>query len=358
VTIFRTAVVSAPGTLEVVARESPEITHHQVEIEISACGICGTNLHHLRDPSSIPEPKRSCPGALGHEATGRVRAVGEAVERLVEGDLVALEPQLSAACGVCPPCRSGNPWFCEDLAPLAAWAFSERIVINQRGAWPLPAGLDEAVGTLIEPLAIDVHALRASARANRDGGRLDGARVAVLGSGVTGLLAVVAARHLGAAEIVAVARYPHQAECAARLGASGVEMDGDAVERRLRSFHPDLVVECVGGSASTFTLAQRVVAPMGELLVIGLFDQPQTVDTARAFRNETRMTFPVAYNEIDGVHDFTIATEILEPRAGDLAPLITHRYPLDEIATAFGTAGDKRSGAFRVVVEPARGSSR
>jgi threonine dehydrogenase-like Zn-dependent dehydrogenase len=175
----------------------------------------------------------------------------------------------------------------------------------------------------------------------------------VLGGGVAGLLAAVAARHHGASHVTVVARYGHQSTAAESIEADlVVAADDDRLIDLLRDSRPELVIEAVGGSAETVDLALRVVAPAGEVAVLGLFDQPQVFDARRAVFREIRLFFPVTYSVTDGVHDFEVALEIVAPRAEMLERLISHRFDLDDIDMAFRTAADKTSGALRVVVRP------
>jgi threonine dehydrogenase-like Zn-dependent dehydrogenase len=186
-----------------------------------------------------------------------------------------------------------------------------------------------------------------------NGGTLGGATVAVIGAGVAGLLTLLAAAHLGAGRRVAVARHPHQAAAARRLGADavvpadlGTALDG------LRAERPDVVVEAVGGAAETFDLAVRAVVPGGEVMVLGLFDAPQTLDARRAVFRELRLSFPVTYGERDGVHDFAVALDALVAGGEAAASLISHRFPLDAVDRAFARAADKGDDVLRVVVTP------
>ena len=116
----------------------------------------------------------------------------------------------------------------------------------------VPADLDPQLAALAEPMAVVVHALRR-------GGPVRGQRVLVLGAGSVGLLALVAARRLGAREVWITARYPHQLESARALGATRVLSESEAEAASLdalgREAEIDLVVETVGGSADTLRAA-------------------------------------------------------------------------------------------------------
>lgn len=340
-TPVRAAFLSGPRTFEVRPVDAVAARGDYVRIRIEACGICGSNLHAWRNPEHGIDGGGTA-GAAGHEVCGR------ADDGAHRGSLVVVEPNLAGACSTCEACIAGTAWFCRDRLPVQTWGFADEMAVRSDSVFPVPPGVDAATATLTEPLACGVHALRWSHTAQTRG--LAGARVAVLGSGVAGLLALVAAQHLGAASVVATARHPHQAEAARDLGADDVVSVDDL--KGLRSGRHDIVVEAVGAAAPTLDLAMKAVRPGGEVVVLGLFDHPQPIDARRAVFRELRTFFPVTYGVLDGVHDYSIALEILAERSSALAPLVTHRFGLSDIGAAFRTADDKASGSLRVVVTP------
>jgi threonine dehydrogenase-like Zn-dependent dehydrogenase len=351
VTVRATQVI-APGTIELISiPDASAAGPGDVSLELIACGICGSNLHHLHHPELIGADRRDKPGALGHEVAARVVAVGEGVTTHAVGDLVALEPQLAAACGDCEGCATGMTWFCREPRVLPVWGLADRFVVRAQGAWLLPPTMDPLVATLMEPMGCSVHAIRATALCAEREDDLAGIRVAVLGAGATGLLAVAAARHFGAAEIVCVARHEHQAALATRMGADRVLRDDDGeLVATLTSFAPELVIECVGGRAETIDLAVKVAAVRGEISVLGLFDAPQVIDARSAFKRELRMIFPVVYGEVRGRHDFEFAAQLLSSGSLPFGDLITHRFELADVQQAYTVAGTKSAGVVRVVV--------
>jgi 2-desacetyl-2-hydroxyethyl bacteriochlorophyllide A dehydrogenase len=355
---MRAATITGPRTVAIDEVALPECGPHDVVVDVGACGICGSNLHEWREPArGISPGKRPVAGASGHELVGVVVQAGSAVE-LPRGTRVAVEPQLAQSCGACSACERGRAWFCPQRRPLDVWGFAEQIVLPARAVFTVPERLSDVAATLTEPMGSAVHALRGTSRALTGGGRIDGASVAVLGCGVAGLLTVRAARHLGADRVVAVARYPHQARMAPACGADRVL---DSIDPRLQELlkeeRPDIVVEAVGGTADTFDLALRAVAPGGDVAVLGLFERPQQLDVRRAVWRELRLWFPVAYGVGEGVHDFEIALRALEGAADTMDELISHRFPLEETGQAFETAADKQSACLRVVVVPTEDGS-
>lgn len=315
-----------------------------LELTVISCGICGSDLHGWRHPEyAMAADTAALPGINGHEVVG-----------LVDGKRrVVVEPNLAGSCGTCVVCRQGRAWFCRNRDSIASWGFSDRMHVKPAGLFDVPAEVSNVVASLTEPLACAVHAFRSSYSAAIRGGTLEGRNVAVVGGGVTGLLAAAAATRLGADSVLVIARYPHQHAAAMRLGATETlqSSEGDLLETA-RAFAADVVVEAVGGSGETFDLSIRLVQPGGEVLVLGLFDKPRSFDLRRAVSHELRLLFPVTYGTADGRHDFEAALDILASAPEVFASLVSHRYKLDETAAAFATAADKSTGALRVLVEP------
>jgi len=221
-------------------------------------------------------------------------------------------------------------------------AMASEVLVATRGLFALPAQVDFALGALTEPLAVGVHALRLA-------GVGKGSRVLVLGAGTIGLLCAVAARHLEADHISISARHPQQHEAAARLGIDQV-INPDSV--RSCSPQPDVVIETVGGEATTVADAVAAVDYAGSVIVVGLFEGRLEFDPLLMMVKEVRMVSSMVYNTTDGQADFQIALDILSQRGQDLRSLITHEFPLEQAQKAFETAADKSSGALKVMLEP------
>jgi len=115
----------------------------------------------------------------------------------------------------------------------------------------------------------------------------------------------------------------------------------------------DIVIEAVGGTAPTFANDLHMVAQNGTLGIIGSYQVPQTLDSREAMAKQIQITWINSYGVWEGVPEFEIAMELMT--AGKFHPLeiITHRFPLDEIADAFAAADNKReSGAIKVLITP------
>jgi 2-desacetyl-2-hydroxyethyl bacteriochlorophyllide A dehydrogenase len=342
-TTMRAAVVAGPGSFEVKQLDVPAVEPGGVLVRVRNCGICGSDLHFYR--GEFP----AVPGLrLGHEISGEVAEVGDGVPGLTVGQRVAIEPVV--VCTRCEYCRTGREQLCPDrkfLGTMLPGAFAEYIHVPAYCVHPLPDNVDFEAGALVEPLAVAVHGLRQA-------GLSYGERVAVLGSGTIGLMALVGARALGASDVFTTARYPHQAEAARALGAAAVVDAGDnAVEELSAAFDgrfPDVVVETVGGHADTLNQAVSIARSGGRVSVLGIFSTPVTINATVAVLKEVSLIGGITYGRPGTRSDFEVAIDIASRHVDDLRHLITHRVRLDEIERGFATANDKSQRSIKVTV--------
>jgi len=167
----------------------------EVLLEVASVGVCGSDVHYYLE-GRIGDQVVTAPIIMGHEFSAWVVDLGEGVEDLEIGQLVAVEPAIS--CGECEPCQHGHPNLCPDVrfcgTPPVDGVFAEYTVMPARNCFPLPQGFSPAEGALLEPLGIAIHAV--------DLAHLKlGYTVAVLGAGPIGLLIAAVAKASGASAI-------------------------------------------------------------------------------------------------------------------------------------------------------------
>ncbi len=336
---MKAAVIAGPGRVEIVERELPQPKPGWVRLATGTVGICGSDLNLLH--GDLMDPTGMQPG---HEVAGYIDAVGEGVQ-LVTGDTVALEP--IHACGACFHCSTGRPNLCEKgrlFGVSARGGMAEFLTVPAACLHALPKDLDMQSAALAEPMAVAVRGVRL--------GRVGlGSRVIVLGAGSIGLLSIVAARAAGAEEIVATARYPHQAELARALGATTVYKDIGALAQA-GAVGADVVIETVGGKADTLTEAVTAVRRGGVIVMVGVFEGSPRIPGLAFFNGELTLVASNCYAHDAPVGDFAMATRLVARLRTQLAPLVTHRFSLDEVMRAYDTAADKTSGAIKVHIRP------
>jgi 2-desacetyl-2-hydroxyethyl bacteriochlorophyllide A dehydrogenase len=339
---MQAALYAGPRSFDLKDIDRPQPAAGEALVRVRNVGVCGSDLHFYRGEFPVP------PGfILGHECAGEVEALGEGVTGFEKGDRVALE--LFNVCLKCVQCRMGNYHLCPTRKASglnAPGGLREYMTVPAYAMYRLPPEVDFALGALVEPLAVGVHGLRL----------VDvrfGDRVAVLGAGTIGLLAVAAAKAMGATQIAVSARHAHQKSMAQSIGADAVY---DATDEGIASMaaevgSADVVVETVGGHADTLAHAMTIAGPSARISVLGAFTQPVRIHPITFFLKELRIVGSNCYGRGGRQSDYELAIEIMRRNADRLRPLITHRFPLDRVAEAYATADDKSSGAIKVQVE-------
>ncbi len=309
------AVRGHEGGVAVVDLDEPPGTGRLLDMR--ATSVCGSDLSYIRFGST---------NVLGHELAG------------VTDDGTPVVVEAIYGCMECDQCRRGSYNLCPTHAQRALGIFADGGMAEQFRApaerlVPLPEGLDLRDASLVEPGSVSWHALRLA-------GTAPGSRVAIVGAGALGLLAVPGARRLGADAVAVEARHPHQHVAAERLGA---RVGAQGVY--------DVVVEAAG-SAESMARCAELVAPGGTIVVVGVHYGPVQLDWMSLFHREARLVPSLGYCAHDGVREFE---EVAAMLAGDpeiARTVITHRFPLEDAADAFRTAADRGSGSIRVVIEP------
>lgn len=284
-------------------------------LSMVAAGICGGDLAALGHGTEW---------ILGHELVG-LRA---------DGTPVAVEALYG--CGTCAECRDGQINLCPQsmasaLGVHADGGMAERFRAPSTRLVELPPGLDARNGTLVEPASVSWHGVRIA-------GTGPDTRVLVIGGGSVGLLAVTAAQALGAADVGLQARYPHQKEAGERLGAT--EPNGVY----------DVVIEAAG-STSALQEGVEKLAPGGTVSILGVHYGHLEVPYPALIVKEAKLIASMGYCTHPGGREMRHAAEMLAARPEIADTLVTHRFPLEDAEEAFRVAGDRGSGAVKVVVE-------
>ena len=295
-----------------------------VGLRVAAVGLCGSDLHWFTE-GAIGDARLDQPLVLGHEFSGR----------LDDGRLVAADPCIP--CGSCPPCRSGQEHLC--LTSRFAGHSDTDGALRTALRWPagllrpLPASISADEGALLEPLGVAIHAMDLA-------GVAAGERAAVVGCGPIGLLIVQLLRLAGAEPILASDPLPHRLAAAIRLGAT------DATETAASDRVVDVAFEAAGTDAALGD-ALDVVRPGGRVLLVGIPEADRTSFPAGLARRK-ELTLQLCRRM--RAADLDRAIELAADGRIDLAGLITHRYPLEDVGTAFATLA-ARTG-IKVIVRP------
>ena len=326
--------------LRLETQDTPAPGPGEVVVAIGAAGFCGSDLHY-HSHGGIGTIRVREPIILGHEAAGTVVTLGEGVDTLAIGDVVALNP--SHPCGDCRFCNLRQHQHCLNMRfkgsamflPHAQGFMRDRVAIGAAQCHAIAPSVPLTEAALAEPLAV---CCRAVARAVDVAGPLDGKRVLVTGSGPIGVLCAALARHHGAAEVVVTDLHDATLAVARAVGTTrtiNVARDAATLDPyRAEKGQFDLVFEC---SAAEPAVRQAVACtrPLGTIVQVGVMG-----DTPLPFN----MVVAKEINLI-GTHrfdtEFAQAVDLINARALPLAPVVTHRLPAEEAQTAIGIASDR-----------------
>ena len=246
-----------------VAEDQPDPTAptgNQVVVAVDACGVCHRDL--IDRGGGIPF--MTVPITLGHEATGRVLAIGPEVARWQPGDRVATLHRDS--CGTCEMCREGEDTLCPNgfhaLGIVADGGYATHLTLPERALYAIPDDLSDAEAAILNCT------YGTAFRGLRSGGCGPGRKVVITGaSGGVGSAAVEIAARMDA-RVVAVIRDAGQRDYVTALGASSVVVDqGDGFHKVDDTADADVVLDCVG--QPTLNASLRCLRLGGTAVAIG-----------------------------------------------------------------------------------------
>lgn len=307
--------IIAPGEAAVRRVPEPQLEPGHVIIAPEAAGVCGTDLHGLRDGVYI-DPARDLPVTMGHEVVGIVTQAADDVVGTGVGDRVVVEPVLN--CGTCPNCRRGRINLCARWRHLGfqvdgVWA--ERAMVPAHRVTKISSKVTAEVAILAEPLACALHFL-SLARVRM------GQSLLIIGGGPSGQLALVAARAMGAGPIVLSDPNAARRRLAMTLGATaGIDPSTEPFMERSAELTGgdgfDVVFE-IAGAETAVAQAIDVSQPGGMVLLGGVCGQETlSLNMQHVVRNEVTVQGAFATRwQMDN------AVKLLERDDLDFAPII------------------------------------
>jgi len=311
---MRAAVLNEDHQLEVADVADPTPGTGELVLQVTACGICGSDLK-LR-------PSMAAGLVMGHEFCGEVVATGADTDPAWRvGRHVTALPIFG--CGHCLACLAGEPAHCEhaDLVGVGGspGGFAEYVRVHQRETVALPDDLDPSLGALVEPLAVGLHAVeRARIRS--------GDTVLVVGAGPVGLSVITWAARSGASELVVSDPSAVRREAATQFGATRtVDPGAEPIETRY-----DVVIECVGLPGMT-DVCVRAANRHGHVVIAGVCTKPDPYIPLMALMKELTMDFVVYYTR----REFFSVSDALAHGAIDAGAFVTKRVGLEGADDAF-----------------------
>lgn len=342
---MRCLVIHAPHDLRLDEREVGAPGPGQVLVRVGFGGICGSDLHYFHD-GGFGAVRIKEPMVLGHEVAGTVAAVGEGVTSVKAGEHVAVNP--SRPCAACKFCLEGLPNQCLDMRffgsamrmPHVQGAFRDLLLCEASQCHLVADGVPLVEAALAEPFSVGLHGVSRA-------GPLLGRRVLVSGCGPIGALAIAAARHHGAAEIVATDVVDEPLAVARRMGADialNAASDKGWVARYAADKGTfDVMLEC-SGNERALRDGIEVMRPRGIVVQLGLggdVSVPQNMVVAKELSICGSFRFHA---------EFALAVKLINERRVDLAPVITRTMPMRDAVAAFELAGDRKR-AMKVLID-------
>jgi len=345
--------------LEVREWPDPQPGAQDVLLEVQACGVCGSDMHFYEtdeDDYILYPGLTKFPTILGHEFSGKVVEVGEAVEMLRVGDIVTSEEMIW--CGRCIPCRNGYPNHCinlEEIGFTIPGAFANYIAVDEKYCWKIDAiaerlGDEEKayeLGALTEPSSVAYNGMF-----ERAGGFRPGHYVGVFGSGPIGLAAVGLAKAAGAGLIVAFELSAERRKLAKEVGADYVydPRQVSASDVMLELSHGagfDFQVEAAGAPQMTIPEMEKALAINGKIVQIGRAAQrvPMYLESFQVRRAQA-----FGAQGHSGHETFPNVIRLVASGRLDLYPIITSRYALEETVDAIAKSTQRKDG--KVIVKP------
>lgn len=342
---MKAAVFRGIGKIGVEDVPEPEAGPDDLVVEVSACGICGSDLHTYQHGSFV-EPGQ----VMGHEFSGRVVKAGSEVQGVGVGDRVTAVPIVP--CGECARCHEGRYNLCAvawttGIAYGKPGAFAERVRIPRsvegQNVFKLSNEVNDEAGATVEPLAVAVHAVKLA-----DG--VEGSTVLVLGLGTIGQQVVQVLRARDAKKVIGVDLSALRLDAARELGAEALDGAAGIEQAVADALGPgqeiDVVFECSGVPALA-TAALESIRAGGTIVVLALYDDPVTFNPTALVQKELRLQGSIAYTS----EDFADAIELLRTGAARADTLITQREKLDDVADAFLVQLEK-DRSLKVLVMP------
>jgi (R,R)-butanediol dehydrogenase/meso-butanediol dehydrogenase/diacetyl reductase len=336
---MRAAKLTAAGSVEIDAATEPlPLGVGEVRIDVTYCGICGSDLHMLHYAEHLVGH------VLGHEFTGVVSEVGDDVaEEWKTGDRVVVRPMTE--CGECTSCLTGigvcAPGLMIGPGLGRPGGLAESVTVPSEMLFRVPDGMSDEAAAVAEPLAVAVRGVERSTARTGDG-------VCVLGGGPIGFMTVIILRARGIQNVVVVEPNEARAEKVSELDVPTCSPD-EAAEAVLKHLGgaPRVVIDCTG-HPSGGSLGVSLLPQNGHLAVVGVTSSPVTADFSSVTTKELTITGSLAYSR----ENFTEALEHLASGRIPVDKIVTSVLPLAEADEIIHRLASGEASDIKVLLRP------
>ena len=314
----------------------PSVGTDDVLIEVHTAGICGTDIHIYNwdewAQATIPAPM-----TIGHEFVGEIVEVGSNVSGFEVGEVVSAEGHV--VCGRCRNCLAGRRHLCQETKGIGVnlpGAFADFVAIPKTNVWRHIPGVDPAIAAIFDPFGNAVHTALEFPVLGED--------VLITGAGPIGLMAAAVVAHAGARNVVITDVNPYRLDLAKRMGANRpVDIrfeDLQDVQDELGMTEGfDVALEMSGQASALDDILQNTIHG-ANVALLGIPSDPYPIDWSTVIFNMLNLKGIYGREMFETWYKMNV----LIGSGLDISPVITHRYPVDQYDTAFGTAASHESG--------------
>jgi len=339
---MKAAVVKDDSTIKITHIENPELGPNDILVQMSACGICGSDVEKVFGKYGQPSMK------LGHEPAGIILKVGSQVENFTVGDRVFTHHHVACYSKTCHECSHGNETMCEKYyqSNLNPCGLADEYVVPEwnvkhGGVLKIPDEMSFEEAAMIEPLACCLRAWKKFNYQKND-------TAVILGVGPTGIMHALLARSVGFSKIFCSDLNDFRLDFAKKLGFEAVHSN-ESSEKILQSVIDGVDVAIVAtGNLNAFDSAINLVRKGGTIVMFGVPSKDASIDInmSNVYSKEITITTTYAASDTDTKN----ALELIASGTIDVKSLITHKYTLEDSQKAFEHAktGDN---AMKIIIE-------
>jgi len=344
-------VLAGPRDFEVKQVAVPTPEGDEVLCKVDTTFICGTDPHIIQGdfPGFWPP---AFPFIPGHEWSGTIVDMGPRAAALgwKEGDRVSAISHVG--CGYCSNCMSGRYTICLNYGKLdtghrqhghiTPGAYAQYMNASVKSLYKIPDEMDLELAACIDPLSIALYTVNRS--------RFEpGDDILIMGTGPQGLMAQLCAQAMGAGRVI-IAGSGERLDLAVKLGAIGIDYRKTDVLEAVNDLTGGLgakrVCECAGTSKAIYQ-ACMAAAKGGVVSMIGIPHEDPIIPVKRMVLDEIEMVGNRA-----NPNTAEPAIKMLSEGRVDLKPLLTHRFPLSDFATALDLYEGRKDGSMKIAIKP------
>jgi len=346
---MKAVVVNKPGDVQITEIEKPKPGSRDVVARVLHCGVCATDISIINGTLNLYKGAEvQYPVRIGHEWVGEIVETGSETKRLKPGDIIISDNNYS--CGVCEFCLRGDYYLCRESRAIGtlgnAWpgAFAEYMLIPERLAFKVPDNVPSDIAALVEPAGIGFFGLTRTPLE-------PGSTLLVMGTGAISMGGMACAKGYGIGKTILAGRKDSKLEIGKKLGADvlvnmGKEDIGSVVMRETNGMGATIVLDATG-SPELLNISVSLARDFGYIVLPGFYEQ-----LVNGFAIDNAIARNCTIIGSAGAQD--IQRRILDLLANgrvDLSPMITHRYPFNQILDAFKAMEKSNDSRCKIMID-------